>query len=172
MSDNRIIVVHADRCVACKTCELACAVTHSKSPDVIAAAAETPRPKSRVTVEKGRTFNIPLHCRQCAHAACVEICPADALKRDDPGGPVIVDHEACTKCGFCTLACPYGMVRMDEEGRLILKCDQCYDRVRSGELPACVEACPTGALEYVTAEVDEHGDYLVVIDTKRNGDSA
>jgi carbon-monoxide dehydrogenase iron sulfur subunit len=29
-----------------------------------------------------------------------------------------------------------------------LKCDQCPDREGAGRLPACVEACKTGALTY------------------------
>ena len=173
MSKKNVIVVYADRCVGCKTCEIACAVAHSKSGDVIGAAVEDPRPKTRVQVQKGEDLNVPLHCRQCAKAQCIEICPADALVRESAETPITVDHEACKKCRFCTLACPYGMVRMDEEGKMILKCDQCYARVQTGELPACVEACPTGALAYGAlddADAAGAGEHLVLITHSDNGD--
>ena len=172
VSEKKVIVVYADRCVGCKTCEIACAVAHSKSGDVIGAAGEDPRPKARVSVEKGEALDAPLQCRQCAKALCIEICPADALSRESAEDPVVVDHEACRKCGFCTLACPYGMVALDDEGKVLLKCDQCYARVQRGEVPACVEACPTKTLEFRAIDEVERGDYLTFITQDENGDSA
>jgi formate dehydrogenase iron-sulfur subunit len=37
---------------------------------------------------------------------------------------------------------------MDEHAHAIIKCDQCIERLQQGQLPACVVACPTGALEF------------------------
>ncbi len=47
---------------------------------------------------------------------------------------------------MCVTACPFGHPVLDEERRIVVKCDGCVERVRRGRLPACVEACPTGAL--------------------------
>jgi len=58
------IVVNAGRCQGCKTCEVACAIEHSQSKQLVAAIHETPAPVSRVCVEQGEGFAVPLQCRQ------------------------------------------------------------------------------------------------------------
>lgn len=47
---------------------------------------------------------------------------------------------------------------MDWFKRVVSKCDLCYERIRKGLKPACVEACPTkcimyGRLEDLTREI-------------------
>ena len=141
-----MIVVNVDKCLGCRSCEMACAVEHSASRELYQAIHETPAPRARVSVEQGADFAVPLQCRQCEDAPCVEICPADALHRADKDSPVVIDHDRCIGCKWCLLACPFGVISLDSEGRTIIKCDQCFERVERGELPACVAACPTGAL--------------------------
>ena len=141
-----MIVVNVDKCLGCRSCEMACAVEHSPSRELYQAIHETPAPRARVSVEQGADFAVPLQCRQCEDAPCVEICPADALHRADKDSPVVIDHDRCIGCKWCLLACPFGVISLDSEGRTIIKCDQCFERVERGELPACVAACPTGAL--------------------------
>ena len=161
-----IIVVKADRCVGCRSCRIACATAHSESGTPAEAMRETPRPKPRLTVEKGDVFSVPLQCRQCAEPACMAVCPTDALTREASGAPVVCDAAKCKGCGFCVLACPFGMIRMDGDAKRIIKCDQCQERVSRDELPACVEACPTHALEFRPIEEDgaaERGGFLVEI---------
>ena len=46
-----VIYVDIDKCVACKTCEMACAVEHSKSKELCKAIYECPSPQGRVEVE-------------------------------------------------------------------------------------------------------------------------
>jgi carbon-monoxide dehydrogenase iron sulfur subunit len=43
---------------------------------------------------------------------------------------------------------------MSRDGRAVVKCDLCIERTQAGEEPACVSACPTGALAFV--EIDEY----------------
>ena len=52
------------------------------------------------------------------------------------------------------LACPYDVPRYqwEEALPLITKCQLCSDRLKEGELPACVGACPTGTLTYGNRE--------------------
>jgi len=147
-----MIVVKVDKCLACKSCEMACAVEHSQSRDLYQAIHEQDRPKARVKVEQGENFAIPLQCRHCEHAPCVCVCPTKALSRHDQDSPVLVDHDLCVGCKWCILACPFGVISLDSSGRSVIKCDQCFQRVQNGELPACVIACPTGALEYKTID--------------------
>jgi len=74
----------------------------------------------------------------------VAVCPTGALDRAGPSDAVAVAERLCVGCDWCTLACPYGVIEVDRRG--VVKCDECLDRAARGEDPACVVACPTGAL--------------------------
>jgi carbon-monoxide dehydrogenase iron sulfur subunit len=161
-----VLVVRVSRCTACRSCELACAVEHSVSKELVAAIAEMPPPCSRVSVEAGDGFAAPLQCRQCTDAPCVLVCPTHALRRQDQDSPVVIDQELCVGCRACVLACPFGVIRMDKFSHTIIKCDQCADRLERGELPACVSACPTRALEFKDPDAvtrEKKNAYLVEI---------
>ena len=64
----------------------------------------------------------------------------------------MIDHDLCIGCKWCVLACPFGVITLDERSRTIIKCDQCFERLEQGELPACVSACPTRALDFKTMD--------------------
>ena len=149
---KRMIIVKANRCQGCKTCELACGVEHSASKSLATAITESPPPRSRVQVERAHGFKVPLQCRQCENAPCVAVCPTAALHRKDQDSPVLIAQDLCIGCRLCVLACPFGVIRLDEKSKAIIKCDQCFARLERGELPACVEACPTGALVFAEEE--------------------
>lgn len=162
-----IIVVKVDRCMGCRSCEIACAVERSSSKVLAEAIDERPSPAFALWVEKGRDFVTPLQCRQCDDAPCIAVCPTHALHRREPLSPVQVDFELCIGCQMCVLACPFGVIRLDQEARAIVKCNQCLQRVEKGLRPACVSACLTGALEF--KDIDEvlrekREAYLVAIE--------
>jgi carbon-monoxide dehydrogenase iron sulfur subunit len=52
------------------------------------------------------------------------------------------------------MACPFGIIRfnrvhqLDEDREVNAKCDNCIERQRAGTIPACAEACKTGALTF------------------------
>jgi carbon-monoxide dehydrogenase iron sulfur subunit len=48
-------------------------------------------------------------------------------------------------CWVCATICTYGVVGREKEERIALKCDRCRDL----EIPACVNACPTGTLIFL-----------------------
>lgn len=140
--------VNVERCVTCKRCVLACAVEHSVSKELLAAAAEVPAPRARVTltpIQQGAF--VPTECRHCDAAACVAACPTGALFKGGSDGPVLLDIDRCVGCASCMVACPYGVVRHDGD-KLIYKCDLCIERLAQERIPACVEACPTGCLSF------------------------
>lgn len=141
------IFVHLDRCVGCLGCQLACAVEHSASKNLFAAIAETPRPRYRLYVESAAEQKIPLTCRQCDPAPCLEACIAGSTYRDERG-VVMQRDERCVGCWTCLMVCPYGVVGRQQERRIAVKCDRCPDL----EVPSCVSACPTKALVYAEAE--------------------
>lgn len=152
MTKPGMLVVRIERCVGCGRCALECAVAHSRSKELRQAMSEQPRPKARVTVEALGAYSAPLQCRHCEDAPCVAVCPSGALKKDAPGFPVLFDRELCIGCHQCVMACPFGVITMDRDGKHALKCDLCIERLKVGEQPACASACHTGALVFVSEE--------------------
>jgi len=168
---KQTLVVKVDRCLGCKSCEIACAVEHSNSRDLFEAVRERPAPQTRVCVVQGETFAAPLQCRQCEDAPCVAICPTHALHRNAEA-PVMLDRELCIGCMWCVVACPFGVITLDRSGGAVIKCDQCFERAERGEVPACVEACPSGALELEDLDAVATGKqkaFLVQIERSLSG---
>ncbi len=142
-----VIFIDPERCMGCRACEIACAVEHSVSKSIYGAVLEKPRPKPRIRVLPVDLFYVPMRCQHCKDAPCLRVCPTKAISRSDEGY-VILNPLKCIGCLMCTLACPFGHPRYDPETNVVIKCDFCIDRLREGKLPACVEACPTGALRF------------------------
>ncbi len=92
-------------------------------------------------------FFVPKLCNMCDEPSCTQVCPV-AATFTTPDGFVLVDKSHCVACGYCVQACPYGVRFINEETKTADKCTWCYHRVRKGKLPACVNACPTGARKF------------------------
>ncbi len=140
------IFVHLDRCLGCKSCEMACAVQHSASKNLYGAVSEKPGPVRRLYVEMAEGLKVPLVCRHCEDAPCVAVCRTGAMSQDPITGVVDRDASSCVGCWMCAMICPYGVVGRQAEVRVAVKCDRCKDL----EVPACVRACPTGTLVFTT----------------------
>ena len=151
---GKTLVVYDDRCVACKACTVACAMAHTDATTLAEAAMAEYPPQSRVYVEPVADSGVPVQCRHCEAAPCIDVCPADAISRAEPDATVLIDPEACTGCTFCTLACPFGAIEMTPGAKKpAFKCDLCRARAGEGLGPACVDACPTETLEF--ADIDD-----------------
>lgn len=155
------IVADPAKCLACRACEIACALAHADTDDLVEAIFEQGARPS-VFVESAGEFSVPLQCRHCEDAPCVAVCPSGALSRGDEAGPVIVDQQKCIGCAFCVQVCPFGVVRLvarpagggAAQRQAVIKCDLCIGRQQEGLAPACVAACPVAALAF--EEVDEN----------------
>jgi formate dehydrogenase iron-sulfur subunit len=91
-------------------------------------------------------------CKHCEHAGCLEACPTGSIVRTEFGG-VFIQPDVCNGCGYCIVACPFGVVdRRPADGR-VFKCTFCYDRQKVGLEPACAKACPTESI--VFGELEE-----------------
>lgn len=140
-----VMLIDTERCINCKACEVACR-----------AEWHTPAGYSRnwvSEVEHVDEHGVPRlsflsgRCQHCDEPACVDACPTGAAyKRDD--GIVLVDHDTCTGCEFCTDVCPYDARFRDPVNGMISKCTFCQPRVDAGEEPACVSVCWTRALTF------------------------
>lgn len=169
-----VLFIDAEKCLGCKSCEIGCAVEHSQSKDLFMAILETPTPQSRVTVEIAGDVSVPLQCRHCEDAPCVAICPTKAIEKLGTGEPVLIKEEFCIGCKWCILVCPFGIIKLSRDGKIITKCDLCLERLEEERNPACVESCPTGALQYkrideITAEKREETvrDFLVAFEKSK-----
>jgi carbon-monoxide dehydrogenase iron sulfur subunit len=83
-----VLVFHRDRCLACRSCELACSVAHSESAELEAAIAEELPPTRRVVVASDGDGLEALRCEQCLEPLCAFACKSGALRRDPVSGRV------------------------------------------------------------------------------------
>jgi Fe-S-cluster-containing dehydrogenase component len=106
-----------------------------------------------------------LLCNHCDNPPCVRVCPTRATWKRESDGLVMMDWHRCIGCRYCMAACPYGSRSfnwMDPRPFLhaitpgfptrmrgvVEKCNFCEERLAIGEPPACVKACPAGALTF------------------------
>src|SRR3989440_10703899 len=91
-------------------------------------------------------------CKHCANAPCHEACPTGAIIRTE-FDTVYVQQDICNGCGYCAVACPFGVIARDEKGdHTAHKCTLCYDRLKDGFEPACAKACPTDSIQFGEVE--------------------
>ncbi|MFP4027879.1 MAG: 4Fe-4S dicluster domain-containing protein [Candidatus Brocadiia bacterium] len=156
-TSSRAVRIRVDRCVACKSCELACAKAHAGFEDIAEALLSDAHLIPRVHVIDVEDHNVPVQCRHCENAPCVEACPTGALYKAEDGR-VLTDREKCISCKACVRVCPYEAVSWDEEADVAVKCDVCEGLIAGGDDPYCVRACPTSALVTVTVEEAHAGE--------------
>ncbi len=91
-----------------------------------------------------KAFFVPKLCNQCENPPCVQVCPVGATYQTKEG-VVLVDRTWCIGCGYCIMACPYGVRFFHPVYHTAEKCTFCYHRLNAGLKPACEQACPFGA---------------------------
>jgi formate dehydrogenase iron-sulfur subunit len=97
-------------------------------------------------------------CKHCSNAGCLEACPTGAIVRNE-FGDVYVQPDICNGCGYCQIACPFGVVEVSDHDGRAWKCTLCYDRQKDGLTPACAKHCPTQSIQF--GDLDElHGRAL------------
>ena len=133
------IVFRTESCAGCNICAIACMDQNDYDPSCGAEPFRTVKP----TEKDGVFRSVSIACVHCG--LCIDACPLECIKRDPETGFVTVDDSGCIGCGACADICPISAPKIIN-GKM-RKCDGCNERVKSGLLPACVRACPTGALE-------------------------
>jgi formate dehydrogenase iron-sulfur subunit len=135
--------VDLDRCSGCKACVAACHALNGLDD------GEAWRD---VGLLVGGTASLPVlqhvttACHHCLEPACLSACPVEAYEKDPVTGIVKHLDDQCIGCQYCTLACPYDAPKFHPGKGIVRKCDMCGDRLRAGEAPACVQACPHEAI--------------------------
>jgi formate dehydrogenase iron-sulfur subunit len=150
------ILYDSTKCVGCQTCESACAEanglpapTGSLEAGVIRKTDESHRTVINVfSTSKGEAF-AKKQCMHCNEPACVAACLTQAMYKTAEG-PVIWRGDKCMGCRYCMVSCPFDVPKFEYHSAnpRIEKCNMCYDRLKEGKKPACVENCPAEALKF------------------------
>ncbi len=157
-----IMVIDLAKCKNARKCVEACQEGHHLASD-----HEWMKVYLLQDADQEAPYWFPRPCFHCDNPMCVSVCPVGATyKRTD--GIVLVDNERCIGCKFCMTGCPYSARQFNwykpksstenipyspenaypaREGT-VGKCVFCADKLRLGELPRCVTACPMGVLYF------------------------
>lgn len=158
---QRFVIADSEKCVGCRACEVACFTEHNQKSNHVGKTVGTVTvpviPKLFLT--RGEDICMPIQCRHCEDAPCMETCTLHAIERKND--QIIVNQEKCTGCKDCLMACPFGSIEIlpslkagavekqvdsDEIRKIASKCDLCFDNPKG---PACIRACRQEALRIV-----------------------
>lgn len=147
---NHFIMADSQKCIGCRSCEVACVMAHNDEQHVLTPAQFIPR----ITVIKNAQQRSAVTCHHCESAPCLRSCPNGAIYQTEDA--VLVNQSRCIGCKSCVVACPFGTMQIvltpmanQQVKATAHKCDLCHSRA-SG--PACVENCPADALNLVSEQ--------------------
>lgn len=142
-------VFDSSLCIACRSCEIAC------RNEFYASGGERWRWLKHIPPsETHGDYTLSLSCNHCENPECFRVCPEGTYrKRKD--GIVLHDPRRCGGCGDCVRACPFGAPQYSVSTGKVDKCNFCVHRLDEQLRPACVEACPTGALSHLAVHQED-----------------
>jgi Fe-S-cluster-containing dehydrogenase component len=153
------VLVDTTRCIGCRSCEIACAEANRLpeperlGEDAVFSSHRDTSPRQLTVVNQargpGEARYAKTQCLHCVVPACASACPVKALDKT-PAGPVVYHEDRCIGCRYCMIACPYGVPKYEYDRAVpyVRKCTMCASRLAEGKIPACVENCPGGALQF------------------------
>jgi formate dehydrogenase iron-sulfur subunit len=140
------------QCIGCKCCVVACNEQNGNPADI--------NWRRVGEIEGGwypdtQRLSLSMGCNHCLEPSCLIGCPVEAYTKDPVTGIVQHSAESCIGCQYCTWNCSYGVPQYNPERGVVGKCDMCYGRLTEGREPACVNACPEGAIGIEIVKVEE-----------------
>ncbi len=165
---GKFFFIDTTRCTACRGCQIACKQykkhdasktkqygTYQNPPDLDGNTFRLVRfSEHPAKVNSMAWYFFTEACRHCLKPACKK--KADQIMKDaiivhDKLGTVLFTKKTKElEKSFKAIkqACPWSIPTWSKKEKQIVKCNMCYDRVEAGLLPACVKACPSGALNF------------------------
>ena len=140
------------KCIGCKCCVVACNEQNGNPAEI--------NWRRVGEIEGGwypntQRLHLSMGCNHCLEPTCLAGCPVDAYSKDPRTGVVIHSGEACIGCEYCTWNCSYGVPQYNPERGVVGKCDMCHNRLAEDREPACVGACPEGAIQIEIVNIAE-----------------
>jgi len=153
-------LIDTSRCIGCKACQAACMEWNDLRQDIghfegsydnpmdLSPSVWTLMRFSEWEDEKGKLEWLIRKdgCMHCEDPGCLKACPAPGAIVQYANGIVDFISENCIGCEYCVKGCPFDIPRISPVDHKSYKCTLCSDRVDVGLEPACVKACPTGAI--------------------------
>ncbi len=160
--------VDLTKCTACRGCQVACKQWNKlpaeqtrnhgsfQNPMDVSAITYKTVHMREVADDKGKLaawLFFPEQCRHCVEPPCKMTADAyddKAILQDPATGAITFTEKTKDLPDFNEIreACPYNIPRQDAQTKVMTKCTMCLDRVQNGLLPACVQSCPTGAMNF------------------------
>jgi len=155
-------LIDVSKCIGCKACQVACSEWNDLRDDVGTniGVYDNPADLSGQTWTLMRYFEVEPEqdhlewlirkdgCMHCEDPGCLKACPSPGAIVKYSNGIVDFISEHCIGCGYCIKGCPFDIPRISPKDNKAYKCSLCSDRVSEGIEPACVKACPTGAITF------------------------
>ena len=159
---GKAVLVDVSRCIGCRGCQVACKQWNELPAEQTKnrGSYQNPPGLSAITYtvvrfkELSQNGTIKWHflkdqCRHCVEPPCEAVTgevPGSAAR--DANGAVVYTEKTAKITENLAESCPYNIPRKDEKTGQWTKCTFCADRIAEGMEPACVKACPTGALTF------------------------
>lgn len=165
----KTFLIDTSRCTACRGCQLACKEwhelpanktlqmgSHQNPPDLNPNNYKIVRFHDYMDETGTIRWNFfPDQCRHCDVPPCKEVGDVyidNAIVKDEKTGAVLFTEKtrefSKDQAEEIQESCPYNIPRREDKTGLLTKCTMCYDRITNGMPPACVRACPTGAMQF------------------------
>ncbi|HKK34362.1 MAG TPA: 4Fe-4S dicluster domain-containing protein [Desulfomicrobiaceae bacterium] len=164
--EGKSFFIDLTRCTACRGCQVACKQWHKLPAEKTKnwGSHQNPKDLSFITYKLVRFQEVvkdgdvtdwlffPEQCRHCVEPPCKYVADAydekAILKDPNTGAVIFTERTKALDAEEIRESCPYNIPRADAASGIISKCDMCLDRVENGLLPACVQTCPTGAMNF------------------------
>ena len=138
-------------CVGCHCCEVACNEQNNNPADI--------KWRRVGEMEAGEFPNVSqlfnsMSCNHCIDPECLKGCPTNSYIKFE-NGIVYHDDDVCIGCQYCTWNCPYEVPIFNPDRGIVTKCHMCHEKLEENQTPACVQACPAGAIEIEAVNIKD-----------------
>lgn len=154
----------ATLCIGCKACVTACHEANDLGPatndsfgDGLYDAPDRLSCDTKNIIqlyqEDDEQSFVKRQCMHCIDPGCVSACMIGALQKRE-GGIVTYEIDKCVGCRYCQIACPFNIPKFEWKTPTpkIVKCELCNHLIAQGQIPACCDVCPRGAVIFGKTE--------------------